>query len=160
METLRQKSKQIFTKALLGDAKKAEIIETSLFDYSDGSADSYRDKAVHLLSNLDPTCIKNTYLRPRVLRGEIKCEDLVSMRSIELFPEHWTQLEKEREAIIDQVFESPKGITTDLFICYKCSRKHKKEIRECTYYTQQTRSADEPETIFVTCTRCNSTWRE
>jgi transcription factor S len=28
------------------------------------------------------------------------------------------------------------------------------------YWTQQTRSADEPETRFFKCTKCNSTWRE
>lgn len=43
--------------------------------------------------------------------------------------------------------------TTDMFECPKC---HK---RKCVYYTLQTRSADESETIFVTCLECDNKFR-
>lgn len=42
--------------------------------------------------------------------------------------------------------------TTTQFKCRKCKG------RNCTYYELQTRSADEPTTIFVTCIDCGSRW--
>lgn len=38
--------------------------------------------------------------------------------------------------------------------CPKCGNK------EAYFWTQQTRSADEPETRFYRCTKCKHTWRE
>lgn len=38
--------------------------------------------------------------------------------------------------------------------CEKCNNKI------AYYWTQQTRGADEPETRFFKCTKCNYTWRE
>lgn len=38
--------------------------------------------------------------------------------------------------------------------CDKCGNKI------AYYWTQQTRGADEPETRFFKCTKCNHTWRE
>ena len=38
--------------------------------------------------------------------------------------------------------------------CSKCGND------QAYYWTQQTRSADEPETRFFKCTKCNHTWRE
>ena len=39
------------------------------------------------------------------------------------------------------------------FTCSKCKSK------KCTYYEMQTRSADEPATIFITCLDCGKNWR-
>ena len=39
-------------------------------------------------------------------------------------------------------------------LCRKCGQ------RECTFYEMQTRSADEPMTIFVTCLSCGNRWKE
>jgi len=39
-------------------------------------------------------------------------------------------------------------------ICEKCGNK------AAYYWTQQTRGADEPETRFFKCTKCEYTWRE
>lgn len=38
--------------------------------------------------------------------------------------------------------------------CDKCGNK------SAYFWTQQTRGADEPETRFFKCTKCNHTWRE
>ena len=43
--------------------------------------------------------------------------------------------------------------TTDLYECKKCKN------RKCTLYQQQTRSADEPMTTFITCTVCKNKWK-
>lgn len=39
------------------------------------------------------------------------------------------------------------------FVCRRCKSK------KTTYYEMQTRSADEPMTIFVTCLNCENRWR-
>jgi len=43
--------------------------------------------------------------------------------------------------------------STDMFTCKKCRSK------KCTYYELQTRSADEPSTIFITCLDCGKHWK-
>ena len=43
---------------------------------------------------------------------------------------------------------------TDSFTCRKCRSK------KCTYYELQTRSADEPMTLFITCIDCGTKWKQ
>ncbi|EIJ88268.1 hypothetical protein NEPAR06_0326 [Nematocida parisii] len=48
----------------------------------------------------------------------------------------------------------PKELPERNALCPECS------FTKANYYQMQTRSADEPMTIFNTCTRCKHTWRE
>ena len=50
-------------------------------------------------------------------------------------------------------FNTNTQASTDMFTCRKCKSKR------CTYYELQTRSADEPATIFVTCLDCGKNWK-
>ena len=50
--------------------------------------------------------------------------------------------------------EGNKSMATDQFLCTRCFK------RECTYYEMQTRSADEPMTIFINCLNCGQNWRQ
>ncbi|GMH19367.1 hypothetical protein Nepgr_021208 [Nepenthes gracilis] len=64
----------------------------------------------------------------------------------------------ENQQIKDKdLFECERGgppkATTDQFKCGRCKQW------KCTYYQLQTRSADEPMTIFVTCVNCNNHWK-
>ncbi len=52
--------------------------------------------------------------------------------------------------VVENVETNPKIKIT----CEKCNNK------VAYYWTQQTRGADEPETRFFKCTKCNYTWRE
>ncbi len=52
--------------------------------------------------------------------------------------------------VIENVELHPKVKAT----CEKCAND------VAYYWTQQTRGADEPETRFFKCTKCNHTWRE
>ena len=50
-------------------------------------------------------------------------------------------------------YDNKAVASTDMFTCRKCKSKR------CTYYELQTRSADEPATIFVTCLDCGKNWK-
>ncbi len=52
--------------------------------------------------------------------------------------------------VVEQIEVNPKIKAT----CEKCGNN------VAYYWTQQTRGADEPETRFFKCTKCNFTWRE
>lgn len=69
----------------------------------------------------------------------------------EMNPKRWEemmQLYDAQKNKIDQVIE------TDMFQCSRCNSK------KCTYFTLQTRSADESETQFITCLNCSKRWKQ
>ena len=55
---------------------------------------------------------------------------------------------------LSNLWKENKFVETDEYKCSKCKQ------RRCTYYTLQTRSCDEPETIIITCLNCNYGWKE
>ena len=89
----------------------------------------------------------------RVLDGEFKLYEIASMTSYEMFPEKWFELKDKLLQREQKILEGNKSRATDQFKCRRCGK------RECTYYELQTRSADEPMTIFVTCLNCGKEWR-
>jgi hypothetical protein len=107
------------------------------------------------VANLHPASpVRNPRLLMRIRAGEVLITDIPAMNEMEIFPENWRTL-IERQSLREQrILEGDKGMATDRF---RCSRCHKKE---CTYYEMQTRSADEPMTIFITCLNCGKRWRQ
>lgn len=72
-------------------------------------------------------------------------------------PEGETLSIVEKSADTGRRIEVMEQLETHPKVRVKCS--------ECTngvayFWTQQTRAADEPETRFFKCTKCNHTWRE
>jgi DNA-directed RNA polymerase subunit M/transcription elongation factor TFIIS len=75
-----------------------------------------------------------------------KCGKTVAyMRFEELNPDKW---KTNANKVSDDTIEA-----SGLFKCPKC--KH----RKTTYYSMQTRSADEPMTNFITCLNCDHRWK-
>jgi len=69
-------------------------------------------------------------------------------------PNKWKEFERDIEILNERFDSQNKNVqTTDQFECPSC---HK---RECTYTEAQTRSADEPMTIFVQCQNCGKEFR-
>ena len=68
-------------------------------------------------------------------------------------PERWDDLIKAKSIRDKNKFEQKLEAMTDTFTCRKCKGK------QCTYYQLQTRSADEPMTIFVSCIQCGNRWK-
>ena len=115
----------------------------------------YLMQAKHIASNFcSSSYVGNTELFERWRAGEIQLADLATMDRYELNPSRWkTQFDNQQTREKRQL-EGNRSMATDIFLCKKC---HK---RECTYYEMQTRSADEPMTIFITCLNCGKHWRQ
>ena len=114
----------------------------------------YVNKARSLYTNLVPNnYVNNKRLLIRLKNKEFTPEELVNMNSQQLFPEHWKQLIDEKYKRDKILYETKKESMTDQFKCGKCKG------RETCYYELQTRSADEPMTIFITCLNCGNRWK-
>jgi transcription elongation factor S-II len=88
-----------------------------------------------------------------VLNGEIKAHELAFMTHHEMRPEKWDEMIKAKSIRDKSKFETKLEAMTDTFTCRKCRSK------ECSYYLQQVRSADEPMTCFITCLPCGNRWK-
>lgn len=114
---------------------------------------SYRQ--FRLFSNLHPKSpVGNRRLLKRVQEGELKMADLARLEDMELYPENWKRLQDQQLVREQKWLEGNKMVATDMFKCNRCGKK------ETTYYEMQTRSADEPMTIFITCVNCGKKWKQ
>jgi len=115
----------------------------------------YQMFAKHIAANFHPdTYVNNTELFTRYKSGEITLQGISEMDTYQLFEERWKDSFLQQQVREKRQLEGDKSMATDRFLCMKC---HK---RECTYYELQTRSADEPMTIFITCLNCGKHWRQ
>lgn len=115
----------------------------------------YRQITRTVLSNIHPDSpVKNSRLLSRVVDGEFTLSSIPSMTAYEMFPENWFALKDKLLQREQKILEGNKSRATDQFKCRRCQK------RECTYYELQTRSADEPMTIFITCLNCGKEWRQ
>lgn len=115
----------------------------------------YRQTLRSILFNLHPESpVKNHRLLTRVKEGEFTLPSIPFMTSYEMFPENWFALKDKLLQREQKILEGNKSRATDQFKCRRCQK------RECTYYELQTRSADEPMTIFITCLNCGKEWRQ
>jgi DNA-directed RNA polymerase subunit M/transcription elongation factor TFIIS len=107
-----------------------------------------------VLSNLAPCYVQNGRLLERYKEGEFAIHQIPYMSYSDLYPEKWVELadrEMKREA---KMLEVDTSMATDMYRCSRCGK------RQCTYYEQQTRSADEPMTLFIRCVNCGKQWRQ
>lgn len=114
----------------------------------------YVNKSRSVYSNLDEdSYIGNNRLLTRLNEGEFLPHQIAFMDKMHLFPENWKELIDEKYKRDRVLYEIDQGGATDDFKCSRCKQ------RKCTYYELQTRSADEPMTVFVTCLNCGKRWR-
>ncbi len=97
--------------------------------------------------------VKNNRLLSRLIKNEFTPEQLVNMSPQDMFPENWKELIDEKYRREKILYETKKEAMTDQFKCSKC------KSRETAYFEMQTRSADEPMTIFITCLNCGKRWK-
>lgn len=136
----------------LTDSKKRHILCDWSFPLFERM---YERKVRHICGNLNPhSYIENQGLLERYKRGEYAFEDLMTWTQTEIFPERNKELAEKQFQREQRLLEGNKANATDKFFCTRC---HK---RECTYYELQTRSADEPMTIFIQCVNCGKRWTQ
>jgi DNA-directed RNA polymerase subunit M/transcription elongation factor TFIIS len=85
--------------------------------------------------------------------GDITPQQFAFMTHQEMNPERWEALILKKTKRDASRFNNNIEASTDMYTCKKCRSK------KCTYYELQTRSADEPATIFVTCLDCGKHFR-
>lgn len=145
---------------------RAGEVEGAIQSISRGEKSAYMDKARSLTFNLK----KNDELRTQVLLGQTSADDLVRMSPDQLAP---AAKAKARDKMVEDLRNSRRldweqanekkineqcGIKGDLlkaslFTCGRC-KSHK-----TTSTQKQTRSADEPMTVFVFCLNCGNRWK-
>lgn len=137
----------------MGTKQLCEQIEEAIHDVHKTSGPSqYKMSIKSKCSNLKDA--KNN-LRLRVLSGRVTPKMLAKMTPADMASE---EVKKQNVALAklgmnDALAPDNSGATTDAFKCGKCGK------RQCTYYEKQTRSADEPMTVFITCQACGNKWR-
>jgi transcription elongation factor S-II len=147
---------------LLHNEKQSTNLEKGIYNYSLKEADArkvvkkwdnkyfvqiYLDRLRSIFSNLNPIIIEqiqNETIQPQVV---------AFMTHQELSPDKWGELIDAKAKRDKNKFEVNIEAATDTFTCRKCKSK------KCTYTAVQTRSADEPMTIFVSCIDCGQRWK-
>eukprot|EP00970_Alexandrium_tamarense_P006831 scaffold1201_cov199-Alexandrium_tamarense.AAC.5 len=145
---------------------RAGEVEAAVDTWSRGVKQTYNEKVRTLVFNLK----KNGPLRDRVILGQVTPERLVKMTSEELQTDEKAKaiedtvksLQESRRLDWDQANEDKIndmcGIKGDLknaslFTCGRC------KSTKTTSTQKQTRSADEPMTVFVLCLNCGKRWK-
>ncbi len=115
----------------------------------------YTMKLRTLAGNILPDCyVQNEYLLPELEANSITISNLKDMSPYQMNNTLWKDYIHRRQQREKRQLEGNKAMATDQFLCKGCWK------RECTYYEMQTRSADEPMTIFITCMNCGKHWRQ
>lgn len=161
-DTFREKIRSKFA-VILGDSTCAINLEKGVFNYAIKESNTrkivkkwenpafsqlYLDRLRSIYINL-----KNDDLIQQIKNKEILPQSIAFMTHQELNPAHWKILIDRKIKRDASKYSNNIQASTDMFTCKKCKSKR------CTYYELQTRSADEPATIFVTCLDCGKHWK-
>ena len=159
--SLRKATKKELNK-FIDNKKMSKIIEKSLYNFSleyvkKNNIDQsliesvYVDKKDDMLKNMDSESeLGNKSFLTRILEGQISPDCVAYLEPSEVDLEYWGPIVEKLKLRDDK---SKNIATTDMFTCGKCKEKR------CTVAQMQTRSADEPMTVFVTCMECGHTFK-
>lgn len=147
------KDKNNETKKALMD--KVVEIEEKLHEILKGEI-PYINRVLEIIHNLKDE--NNNEFRNNIIDGKITPEELCTMDATEMLNKNkQEEIEKQIKERIDEVRtdwnEKHGEVTEGVYKCRVCGGK--KTIQ----HEQQTRSADEPMTLFITCVNCKNTWK-
>jgi hypothetical protein len=115
----------------------------------------YKMIAKRTLTNFQPNSyVGNKTLIERWKDGEFSLDSIGKWTPYELNPANWKDLKDQQFRRDKRILEGNLAMATDRFRCSQCKKKL------CSYYELQTRSADEPMTIFVSCLNCGKNWKQ
>lgn len=103
----------------------------------------------HKINDLTDNMKMNIELVNDVKTNRVKPHMMAFMSPSQLNPKKWETLLAKKHLREEKENNLP---TTDMYKCRKCDQ------RKCTVSFLQTRSIDEPMTIFVRCCNCYNTW--
>jgi len=148
---------------LLEDEKRGINMEKGVFNYAIRDA-RYR-KVIKKWSNKHfvriyqsklwtvLNSLRKPWIMETVKSGELLPQQLAFMTHQEIDPDRWRDLIAQKIKRDESKMAQRIEASTDMFTCKRCKSK------KCTYYELQTRSADEPATIFITCIDCGKNWK-
>jgi transcription elongation factor S-II len=110
----------------------------------------YMDRLRTIFNNLK----SNSDLLAMLLSEELSPKILAFMTHQEMNPEQWKLMIEQKMKRDANKYSINIEAMTEMFTCKKCKSKR------CTYYELQTRSADEPSTIFISCLDCGKHWKQ
>lgn len=140
---------------LINSFDKAILIEAGIYEYSllyilqneyslDFAFGVYNDKLFNILTDFE-------YIKTHKLELLDNPQGLAFLEPSIINVDSW----KEVKRIIDlREYKKNNINASDLYKCKKCGEK------KCSVYELQTRSADEPATLFITCLVCYTTFRK
>ena len=141
------------------ETKKKELInnvikiEEAIFEKYKGDS-PYSNRVMEILHNIR----ENEEFRDNIVNGEIIPEELSSMDVIKMVSKEKqekldeTKKNKVNSIQSDWILKHTK-VTEGVYKCRKCGGN------KTTQSEMQTRSADEPMTLFITCVDCGNGWK-
>jgi len=168
-EDIRNESINLINK-FVKNKRQSKVIENSIYNYilenisydstdytddnvlDDISKNLYYFKVNTIVENLNPkSSIKNNYLLKAIKSKDIDLHNIANLENFEIFPDKWKDIiSKETENERCRKLIS----TTDEFKCGNCKKN------KCIFVEKQTRSADEPMTLFIECQFCHNRWKQ
>jgi len=168
MTELRTNVRDLF-KSLKMSELQSQDLEIGIYNYCvdyatehqiplSWSCDLFRElyftKTKSLYANLNSKySIKNKRLMKRLKDNEFMPHELAMYHPENIYPEVWKDI-IDRELLRTKAAYEPQATAmTDRYTCGKCKKN------KCSYYELQTRSADEPMTMFINCLHCGHRWK-
>jgi transcription elongation factor S-II len=148
---------------IIENEKHSTNLEKGIFNYALKEASSrkvvkkwdnqyfvqiYLDRLRSIYINL-----KNPEILDQIKSEAIQAHTVAFMTHQEMRPDKWKELIEEKAKRDANKFEQNIEASTDTFTCRKCKGN------KCTYYQMQTRSADEPMTVYISCINCGNRWK-
>jgi DNA-directed RNA polymerase subunit M/transcription elongation factor TFIIS len=119
---------------------------------------SFRHNYTQKLLSVKNNIKRRPDLLEKMKNGEHSVEEFVNAKPWDICPEKWEkafeQSAKRTNRFTDASSTDPDTLADGMLTCGKCKSK------KTSYYEMQTRSADEPMTVFARCHACGSRWKQ
>ncbi len=144
-----------------GEEQKEELvqkvikIEEVIYEKYKGDG-PYTNRVLEILHNIKDK--DNIEFREGIVNGEIKPEELATMDEVKMLNK--AKRKELDKTIEDKVNEARSDwdkkhskVLSGVYKCRKCGGD------KTTQFEMQTRSADEPMTVFISCVECGNSWK-
>lgn len=96
---------------------------------------------------------KSPHFLEMIRAGDLSPQTLAELTHQEMNPDRWRDLIEKKMKRDETKYNHGMEASTTEYTCKKCKGN------KCIHYEMQTRSADEPTTVFVTCLTCGKHWK-